>query len=187
MRSRRRLFAASETRGTTPAAGEHVRERVARELAGHRENYDGPDWYDYEVADRIIALLRASHGEGEAGTWGDTPFAAFVVWWQGRLGAAWVNPRVWCYTRADKAREAARRLKENGVPVALAVAPAARRDGVQGEVWREVDDLLARLERFEYDAAGESEEYWRVVAMRDRIAALAAQAERAVPAQDAGR
>lgn len=45
------------------------------------------------------------------------------------------------------------------------------RSEAPGEVWREVDDLLARLERFEYDAAGESEEYWRVVTIRDRIAA----------------
>lgn len=48
---------------------------------------------------------------------------------------------------------------------------AALRSEAPGEVWREVDDLLARLERFEYDAAGESEEYWRVVTIRDRIAA----------------
>ena len=47
----------------------------------------------------------------------------------------------------------------------------ALRSEAQGEVWREVDDLLARLERFEYDATGESEEYWRVVTIRDRIAA----------------
>lgn len=66
------------------------------------------------------------------------------------------------------ARQGRCRPGQNG---GLAAIRAAVRSGAQGEVWREVDGLLARLERFEYDAAGESEEYWRVVAMRDRIAA----------------
>ena len=163
----------------TPA---DVRERVAKEvylweatrfgadaswaLRRWREESDTRRELYFNVADRILALLRTPRGEGET-------MDADAMWYH------------WSSGHEDAALQGLRTATDDEGHRFLSMladwqrcpkpsdhdALAALRSDAQGEVWREVDDLLARLERFEHDAAGESEAYWRVVAMRDRIAA----------------
>lgn len=129
-------------------------------LAGDVEGSDGPlTDTEIEAISRDVAAALRSEAQGEDDITGDELLRSLCRSLIGRIMEASDPDAV------DTPGDVSLRLES------IIRERDRLRSEAPGEVWREVDDLLARLERFEYDAAGESEEYWRVVTIRDRIAA----------------